>query len=96
MPLYEFKCRQCEHNWEVKLAYKAPVPDCPGCGSTDVRKVFHAAALVFKGSGWHVNDYGKSGPRGSSSSQPATTESKAETSPKPATEPATTATGPDH
>lgn len=94
MPLYEYKCRQCEHNWEVRQAYRAPAPDCPACGSTDVRKVFHPAALVFKGSGWHVNDYGKNGPR-TSSSKPSTA-SKSESSAPSTKEPAATSAGPDH
>ncbi|MCC7491833.1 MAG: zinc ribbon domain-containing protein [Fimbriimonadaceae bacterium] len=66
MPLYEFKCRECEHTFEVRQEWKAPLPACAACGSAEVRKVYHAAALVFKGSGWHVNDYSKSGPNGGS------------------------------
>ena len=70
MPLYEFRCRDCDHGWETRMEWKAPLPDCPGCGSENVRKVFHAAALVFKGSGWHVNDYKSSSRNGGS--KPAT------------------------
>ncbi|NUQ01467.1 MAG: zinc ribbon domain-containing protein [Armatimonadetes bacterium] len=78
MPLYEFKCRDCEEVFEVRQEWKAPTPDCPSCGSGDVKKVYHAAALIFKGSGWHVNDYGKSGakPAGSSNGSSASSESK--------------------
>lgn len=60
MPLYEFKCRECDHTFEVRQGWKDPFPACPSCDG-EVRKVFHPAALVFKGSGWHVNDYAKSG-----------------------------------
>ena len=70
MPLYEFKCRECEHTFEVRQAWKDPFPDCPECAG-EVKKVFHPAALVFKGSGWHVNDYGKSGPVNGSSTNGA-------------------------
>ena len=66
MPLYEFRCRDCDHGWETRMEWKAPLPDCPDCGSENVRKVFHAAALVFKGSGWHVNDYKSSSKNGGS------------------------------
>ena len=65
MPLYEFRCRECDHNWETRLEWKAPLPACPDCGTAEVRKVYHPAALVFKGSGWHVNDYGKNGAKSS-------------------------------
>jgi putative FmdB family regulatory protein len=61
MPVYELKCRECEHDWETRLEWKAPLPACPECGSEEVRKVYHAAALIFKGSGWHCNDYAKNG-----------------------------------
>lgn len=82
MPLYEFKCSACDEVFDVRQDWKAPYPDCPACGGGDVKKVYHPAALVFKGSGWHVNDYGKSGPNGSSkngsskSSSESTTEKK--------------------
>jgi len=71
MPLYEFRCRDCDHGWETRMEWKAPQPDCPDCGSENVRKVYHAAALVFKGSGWHVNDYKSSSKNGGS--KPAAT-----------------------
>lgn len=66
MPLYELKCHDCEHVWETRIAYKAPLPECPECGGADVRKVYHPAALIFKGSGWHVTDYGRNGAKRSS------------------------------
>ncbi len=92
MPLYEFKCRDCDHNWEVKLAYRDPYPDCPACGSGEVRKVFHPAALIFKGSGWHQNDYGKHGAKPAAASNGANGESKpAETKPAATEKPAETA-----
>ncbi len=78
MPLYEFRCRDCDHGWETRMEWKAPLPDCPDCGSENVRKVFHAAALVFKGSGWHVNDYKSSSRNGGS--KPATSSEGGESS----------------
>ncbi len=69
MPLYEYQCRACDQVYEVRHEWKAPAPPCPECGSADVKKVLHAAALVFKGSGWHVNDYGKHGANGGGKSR---------------------------
>lgn len=57
MPVYDLVCRDCETNWETKLQWKEPLPACPECGSDEVRKVYHPAALIFKGSGWHATDY---------------------------------------
>jgi len=77
MPLYEFKCRECDHTFEMRQAWKDPFPACPECEG-EVKKVFHPAALVFKGSGWHVNDYAKSGgSNGSSGSKVAEAAEKA-------------------
>ena len=75
MPLYEFKCRECDHTWEIRMPYKAPFPECPGCGSADVRKVYHTAALIFKGSGWHVTDYGSNGANGANGASSSSTPS---------------------
>ncbi len=78
MPLYEFKCRECEHTFELRQAWKDPFPTCPECHG-EVKKIFHAAALVFKGSGWHINDYAKSGgANGSNGSKVAEAAEKAE------------------
>lgn len=77
MPLYECKCRACDHNWEERREWKAPMPACPSCAADDVRKVFHAAAIVFKGSGWHVNDYSSTGRRGAGSKPSEAAESAA-------------------
>jgi predicted nucleic acid-binding Zn ribbon protein len=44
-----------------------PVPACMECGG-EVKKVFHPTPIIFKGSGWHVTDYGRNGAKSSSSS----------------------------
>jgi putative FmdB family regulatory protein len=95
MPLYEFVCKDCETTWEVRMPYKDPLPNCPECDSSEVRKVYQPAALIFKGSGWHVNDYassksgsnsapknGKSEDSGSGSSSASETKSEAKTETK--------------
>ena len=49
---------------------------CEACGG-ELRKVFSAAGLIFKGSGWHIKDYssGSSGSSSSASSSSASTSS---------------------
>ncbi len=60
MPTYEYACRQCGEHLEVVQSFRdGPLTECPGCGG-ELRKVFSAAGLIFKGSGWHVKDYGTS------------------------------------
>jgi putative FmdB family regulatory protein len=37
MPIYEYVCMQCESHFE-ELVRNGAQPDCPKCGTADVRK----------------------------------------------------------
>jgi|SRR5580700_7098505 putative FmdB family regulatory protein len=56
MPLYDYACTQCGRVHEVRHGfnetYAAP---CESCGAP-VRRVFNAAPVLFKGSGFYVTD----------------------------------------
>ena len=59
MPRYDYVCQTCGHQFELRQSFDAePVATCPQCENTARRK-FTAVPIVFKGSGWYVNDYGK-------------------------------------
>jgi putative FmdB family regulatory protein len=67
MPTYEYACRQCGEHLEVVQSFKDdPLTECPGCQG-QLRKVYSAAGLIFKGSGWHVKDYASSSKSATSS-----------------------------
>ena len=38
MPIYEFVCMSCESHFEELLRLDDGDPDCPDCGSSNVRK----------------------------------------------------------
>ena len=61
MPIYEFECKKCKAHTEVfqKLNDKQPTK-CRKCGGRLERKV-SAPAIQFKGSGFYLTDYGRSG-----------------------------------
>ncbi|MEI6512928.1 MAG: FmdB family zinc ribbon protein [bacterium] len=60
MPTYGYKCTKCENQFDVVHSAHAPaVEECPSCGGK-VKKVFYPVGIMFKGPGFHVNDY-KSG-----------------------------------
>lgn len=64
MPLYEYRCKQCGHQFEKIQSFSAPEEkECPVCHG-EVERLLSAPAIQFKGSGWYVNDYAgkKSGP----------------------------------
>ena len=61
MPIYEYECKKCSHVFEVRQSFSdGPVTRCQadGCRGT-VKKLFSPPAVIFKGSGFHVNDYGR-------------------------------------
>jgi putative FmdB family regulatory protein len=61
MPLYEYLCTSCGHRFErIRKFSDAPVTTCPECGGP-VEKQISSPAIQFKGAGWYVNDYAKSG-----------------------------------
>ncbi len=61
MPLYEYQCEACAHRFErIRKFADPPVETCPSCGGV-VRKLVSSPAFQFKGSGWYVTDYARSG-----------------------------------
>lgn len=61
MPLYEYECKQCHQRMEKIQSFSAPLETvCPKCGGA-LERVISAPAIQFKGAGWYVNDYAKSG-----------------------------------
>jgi len=61
MPLYEYECSACGHQYEVIRKFSDPPEQaCPKCGGA-VHKLQSAPAFKFKGNGWYVTDYAKSG-----------------------------------
>ncbi|MBI3997723.1 MAG: FmdB family transcriptional regulator [Armatimonadetes bacterium] len=58
MPIYEYRCTQCHHQFECTQPVGAPAPACPQCGRSP-RRVYTSVGLIFKGSGFHTTDYRK-------------------------------------
>jgi putative FmdB family regulatory protein len=61
MPLYEYLCDACAHRFEVIQKFSdPPIEVCPTCGGV-VAKLLSSPAIQFKGSGWYITDYARSG-----------------------------------
>lgn len=59
MPRYDYYCATCDYQFELRQSFSAAtVQECPECGADSNRKIY-APPVIFKGSGWYVNDYGK-------------------------------------
>ena len=67
MPTYEYECTSCGQHVEVfQRITEDPLTTCGVCGGA-LRKVFHPAGIVFKGSGFYATD-NRSKPKTSTSS----------------------------
>jgi len=72
MPLYEYQCEVCGHRFEkIQKFSDPPIDSCPSCGGS-VRKLISSPAFQFKGSGWYVTDYARSGGAADAESKPDT------------------------
>lgn len=79
MPLYEYQCDQCGGRFERIRKFSDPPLDepCPSCGGP-IQKLISSPAIQFKGKGWYVTDYAKSGSTGQSKSETASSEASAD------------------
>lgn len=81
MPTYQYACSACKHEFEVFQAFTdTSLTHCPECGG-ELRKVYSAVGVVFKGSGFYKTDSKST----SSASEKTTTPAPAkESTPPPA------------
>ena len=77
MPVYEYICKACDHEFEREQRISdSPIRKCPACGSMKAKRLISRTSFVLKGGGWYSDLY--SSPRGDS----AKSESGAESSGK--------------
>ncbi len=57
MPTYDYKCKKCEHEFELfqGMADK-PIKKCPECNGEVERLIGTGGGLIFKGSGFYITD----------------------------------------
>lgn len=77
MPTYGYQCTQCQHKFDVfQKMSDDPLSVCPECSGA-VKRLFYPVGVVFKGSGWYINDSRK--PEKNSDGDSAKPETKSET-----------------
>jgi len=70
MPIYEYKCRECDLVFEVlkrSTTAEETAERCPGCGSEETEKLFSSFAGMVPmsaGSGGGCPGMGRGGPAG--------------------------------
>jgi putative FmdB family regulatory protein len=58
MPIYEYKCRACDHEFEVEQHLNDPhIKTCPECGKDEVEKLISVSNFQLAGRGWYSDGY---------------------------------------
>ena len=58
MPIYEYLCGKCDHEFEVEQRITDnPVKTCPSCRSRKVKRLISQTSFVLKGRGWYSDLY---------------------------------------
>ena len=58
MPIYEYKCLKCGHQFEVIQRFSDnPVEICPKCKKKKIKKLISAPTFRLKGGGWYETDF---------------------------------------
>lgn len=61
MPTYAYRCRDCGHQFDIFQKFSDDaLTTCPVCAGT-IRRVIQPTGVVFKGTGFYINDSKTSG-----------------------------------
>ena len=59
MPIYEYGCQQCGHDFEEMQKFSdPPLQDCPQCEQPTAQRKISISAFHLKGGGWYKDGYG--------------------------------------
>ena len=51
MPIFEFHCNECNHNFEMLVLGKEKPGNCPECNGQKIVKLMSACGFLSKGTG---------------------------------------------
>ena len=70
MPTYAYQCQACAHAFDAFQKFaEDPLTVCPECQGP-IRRVIHPTPVVFKGSGWYINDSKAANKKGAEAAKP--------------------------
>ena len=77
MPTYNYKCNECENKFSVfqKMSDDS-IEECPQCEGKVRRIISGGSGMIFKGTGFYLTDYGKSGTSKKTESAPTKSTTK--------------------
>jgi len=80
MPVYEYECAACGHQFEEwQKISDPPVKTCPKCKKKKVERLISRTAFQLKGGGWYKDLYSSPGGGGDKGEKGEKSESKSET-----------------
>jgi putative FmdB family regulatory protein len=82
MPTYQYRCSACAHSFEEFQRITAePLVECPSCHASSLKRLIGSGGgVIFKGSGFYVNDYARAGKSGAGKADSSSTAPAAEKS----------------
>src|SRR5690349_8309095 len=73
MPIYEYKCKACDREFEYQQRMSDPdKTECEACGKPALERLISRTAFQLKGSGWYKDLYSSSKPESKSSTDSGT------------------------
>lgn len=81
MPIYEYECTNCDHNFdELQKMSAEHLVDCPSCNEPNLSRLVSAPSFRLKGGGWYETDFKKDNQRNISKNDNDSDKSKKSTS----------------
>lgn len=80
MPTYDYRCKACEHEFELFQSMSAGVKKkCPACAKLSLERLIGTgSAVMFKGSGFYETDYRSESYKKGADAEKKASETKAE------------------
>ena len=88
MPIYEYQCNHCHHQFDaLQKLHDEPIKTCPECSKDTVIRLVSAAGFQLKGTGWYETDFKNKGKveQKSDNKKTAASEKKSSDAPTPST-----------
>lgn len=86
MPNYSYQCDKCKYQFDIHQDFSEDsLTVCPECGQEALLKIYRPARIMFKGSGFYVNDNKTSSRNYLSDKKEASSSDAKETKPEPTT-----------
>ena len=62
MPIYEYQCQECGHEFEVMQRMSDDLlTTCPACNKNALKKLISLVGFQLKGTGWYETDFKNKG-----------------------------------